>query len=424
MKILKQNFMLFLFAVIFASGVFYFECKNKTALCFSQTATLTQAENYKIKEKEYEYNFLCNGKNYQFIEKDFKLNLSSVQKKYFHNHETLNKLYCMNFSKEEAVCYVFPELKNIFSKLTNIFEKKETEDEVLVVENKCKLEFFDGKKGKCINKIKFFNDLFESLIKGENKIKINLEILEYRTKKNVRKLFCEKSCFSTNFSSSSAERKNNIRVALKSLDGLIVDEGEIFSFNEITGVRNQENGYSEAKIISNGTFVNGFGGGVCQVSTTLYNACLLSNLEIIEATSHSLPVSYVEPSFDAMVSFGSSDLKIRNNSGGKIIITTSSENDVCKVKIFGLKNKYKITRQSEKVSIISAEPEIIETNYLKYGDFNLEIGEEKRLSYSKDGFISKGYLNFYDETGKLVERKQIRENKYNATKGIVLRREN
>ena len=114
---------------------------------------------------------------------------------------------------------------------------------------------------------------------------------------------------------------------------------------------------------------------MCQVSTTLYNACLLSDLEIIEATSHSLPVSYVEPSFDAMVSFGSSDLKVRNNSGGKIIITTSSENDICKIKIFGLKNKYKITRQSEKVSIIPAEKEIIDTDYKKYGDYELEVGQ-------------------------------------------------
>lgn len=374
-------------------------------------------------QKTFEYTFFYNGKNYHFKDSDFKLNLTKKQKENYHNISTLKALKNMNFSEEEALTYVFPETKEILKRLSKNFEQAETEDEVLVVENKCKLEYFSGKNGKCINRLKFFGDIYKSVQNGENKIKRDIEILDYRIKESAKKLFCEKSCFSTNFSSSSQERKNNIRVALKAFDGLVIEEGEIFSFNEITGERTEEKGYSKAKIISKGTFVLGLGGGVCQVSTTLYNACILSNLEIVESTSHSLPVSYVEPSFDAMVSFGSSDLKVRNNSGGKIIITTSSENDVCKIKIFGLKNKYKITRQSEKISIISAEPEIVETDYLKYGDYNLEIGEEKRLSYSKDGFISRGYLNFYDEKGNLVERKQIRENRYNATKGIVIRRE-
>ena len=203
----------------------------------------------------------------------------------------------------------------------------------------------------------------------------------------------------------------------------MIDEGEVFSFNQITGKRSLESGYKEAKIISGGTFVLGTGGGVCQVSTTLYNACLLAGLEIVESTTHSLPVSYVEPSFDAMVSFGSADLKIRNNSGGKSIITTSSENDVCKIKIFGLKNKYKITRQSEKISIIPAENDMVDNDYKKYGNYNLEVGEEKRISYPKDGFVSRGYLNFYDENGNLVQRKKIRENKYNPTRGVIIKRE-
>jgi len=283
---------------------------------------------------------------------------------------------------------------------------------------------FEAKNEKLINKQKFFDDCFSQIKDNKKSIKINLEIIDYKTSKNIRELFSEKSCFSTGFYSSSAERKNNIQVALKALDGLVIEEGEVFSFNEITGERNEKSGYKEAKIISGGTFVSGLGGGVCQVSTTLYNACLLSGLEIIESHNHSLPVSYVEPSFDAMVSFGSSDLKVRNNSGGKIIITTSSENDICKVKIFGLKNKYKITRQSEKISIISAEKDVVETDYKKYGDYELEIGEEKRISYAKDGFVSRGYLSFYDEKGQFVYQKKIRENRYNPTKGIIIKREN
>ena len=379
---------------------------------------------YSFYDSDYTYEIYYNKKIYSFKDSEFKLKLTSVQSKNYHNLETLDKLSKINFSEEEILCYVFPEINEIFKKISNIFEIKEIPDEVFVKENKCELDFVDGENGKCVNKQKFFSDCFSQIKDNKKSIKINLEIIDYKTSKNIRELFSEKSCFSTGFYSSSAERKNNIQVALKALDGLVIEEGEVFSFNEITGERNEKSGYKEAKIISGGTFVSGLGGGVCQVSTTLYNACLLSGLEIVESHNHSLPVSYVEPSFDAMVSFGSSDLKVRNNSGGKIIITTSSENDICKVKIFGLKNKYKITRQSEKISIISAEKDVVETDYKKYGDYELEIGEEKRISYAKDGFVSRGYLSFYDEKGQFVYQKKIRENRYNPTKGIIIKREN
>ena len=379
---------------------------------------------YSFYDSDYTYEICYNKKIYSFKDSEFKLKLTSVQSKNYHNLETLEKLNKINFSEEEILCYVFPEINEIFKKISNIFEIKEIPDEVFVKENKCELDFVDGENGKCVNKQKFFSDCFSQIKDNKKSIKINLEIIDYKTNKNIRELFSEKSCFSTGFYSSSAERKNNIQVALKALDGLVIEEGEVFSFNEITGERNEKSGYKEAKIISGGTFVSGLGGGVCQVSTTLYNACLLSGLEIVESHNHSLPVSYVEPSFDAMVSFGSSDLKVRNNSGGKIIITTSSENDICKVKIFGLKNKYKITRQSEKISITSAEKDVVETDYKKYGNYELEIGEEKRISYAKDGFVSRGYLSFYDEKGQFVYQKKIRENRYNPSKGIIIKREN
>ena len=373
--------------------------------------------------QDYEYIIESEGKIYKFKDGDFKLNLTKLQQKYYHKLEILKKLEKLNLSDEEKLTYVFPEIKIIFERLSKNINIDETEDKVFVIPNECKLKYISGECGRNINRIKFFKDFLNQIQENKTQVKVSIEILDYKNKEDAKKLFAEKSCFSTNFSTSSQERKNNIQVALRSLDGIVIDEGEVFSFNDATGFRDESSGYKQAKIISNGTFVMGFGGGVCQVSTTLYNACLLSGLDILEVCNHSLPVSYIEPSFDAMVSIGSSDLKFRNNTGGKIIITTSSEKDICKIKIFGLKNKYKITRQSEKVSIIPAEPDVIETDYLKYGGYDLEVGESKRLSYSKDGFISRGYLSFYDTNGKLVERKKIRENRYNPTRGVIIKRE-
>lgn len=336
---------------------------------------------------------------------------------------SIKKLESFGLTNKETICYLIPELQIFIEKLkksTNIDEKF---GKVLVCKNKCSLEFQEGKEGYFVDENLLFLDIINSIKNGEKEIKINLNKKSYRMSEKLSEKFKEKSSFSTSFVTSSPERKNNIKVALSKFDGIILDEGEVLSFNDITGVRDESAGYKKAKIITNGTFTEGFGGGVCQVSTTLYNACLLAGLDVLEVHSHSLPVSYVEPSFDAMVNVGSSDLVIQNNTGGQIIITSSSENNICKFKIFGLKNKYKITRISEKTKIIPAEPEVIETNYKKYGDYDLLVGEEKRLSYAKDGFYSSGYLNFYDNKGNLIKTKKIRENRYNPTKGVIIKRE-
>ena len=260
--------------------------------------------------------------------------------------------------------------------------------------------------------------------KNKNKIKINLQIKEFKNKKIKDEEFEEIGVFTTSFKSSSPERKNNIKTALKQFDGILLEEGELLRFNMVTGERNEKNGYKQAKIISGGTFVSGFGGGVCQVSTTLYNACLLAGLEILEVHNHSLPVSYVEPAFDAMVNSGSSDLVVRNSTSGKVVITTSYNENDCKVKIFGKKGKYKIKRVSEKTKIIPSKVERVEKDYKKFGLEDLKINEEKRISYAKDGFYSKGYLEYYDDNGNKVKTEKIRDCKYNPTEGVVVKREN
>ena len=384
----------------------------------------------RARESGRKYQIEYQGRIYNFYSQDFydKDEFSPIHQKIMQDKEGLSqnfdKILNMGLSEEEALNYLFPELKPILNKLSKNLNIQPEPESVKVIKNKCEIAFFDGKAGAFVDKEKFYKDAKSGLLDGKNTIKIQINTKKFNSQQNLREKFRQKSCFSTNFSSSGEARKNNIKVALARFDGILLDEGEILSFNQTTGIRNQESGYMAAKIISQGIFVEGFGGGVCQVSTTLYNACLLAGLEIIEVHNHSLPVSYIEPSFDAMVNSGSSDLVIRNNTSGKILITTSSENDICKVKIFGLKNKYKITRISEKTKIIPAEEEVIDYDYKKYGDLDLELGEEKRVSFAKNGLVSNGYLNYYNERGELIKTKKIRENKYNATKGIVVKRIN
>lgn len=397
---------------------------------YGENINFSQATKYQNSKENYlqevSISFFDDGRIFKFDAQKTNENIIKTieQKKAQKNVlNSIKKLESFGLTNKETICYLIPELQIFIEKLkksTNIDEKF---GKVLVCKNKCALEFQEGKEGYFIDENLLFLDIINSIKNGEKEIKINLNKKSYRTNEKLSEKFKEKSLFSTSFVTSSPERKNNIKVAMSKFDGIILDEGEVLSFNAVTGVRDESAGYKKAKIITNGTFTEGFGGGVCQVSTTLYNACLLAGLDVLEVHSHSLPVSYVEPSFDAMVNVGSSDLVIQNNTGGQIIITSSSENNICKFKIFGLKNKYKITRISEKTKIIPAEPEVIETNYKKYGDYDLLVGEEKRLSYAKDGFYSSGYLNFYDNKGNLIKTKKIRENRYKPTKGVIIKRE-
>ncbi len=379
-------------------------------------------------QEEMVFEFDALGAKFKFLSKEIlpKLSLSEMQKDIVKSKESRFEAFkkVSKFIPDEfdALVYCYPELETIFEKISNYVFKDAKETEVVVIKNSCKIDFEDAVSGRYLDKQDFSQKFIKEISQNKNKIYFDLKVNTFKKESEIKENMKEKGCFSTNFSSSGEARKNNIRVALSSFDGLILEEGEILSFNQTTGLRLAETGYMPAKIISGGTFTEGFGGGVCQVSTTLYNACLLAGLEIVEVHNHSLPVSYIEPSFDAMVNSGSSDLVIRNNSGGKLVFTTSYKNDVCKVKIFGIKNKYKITRHSEKTKIIPAEPDIVVSDYKKYG-VEIGEGEEKRLSFSKDGFCSNGYLNYYGTDGELIETKKIRSNRYNPTKGIIVKRE-
>ncbi|HQA49207.1 MAG: VanW family protein [Syntrophomonadaceae bacterium] len=116
------------------------------------------------------------------------------------------------------------------------------------------------------------------------------------------------------------QRSSNIALAATALDNTVVWPDQVFSFNEIVGPRTPERGYLPAPVILMGANNYDYGGGVCQVSSTVYNAALAAELEIIERHPHSKPVHYVPANRDAAVAYGGYDLRIRNHTGSPIII--------------------------------------------------------------------------------------------------------
>lgn len=220
--------------------------------------------------------------------------------------------------------------------------------------------------------------------------------------------------FYTSYPTSTEERKSNISLAVKSLNGTLVGSGEEFSFNCAVGERTIKRGYKTAKIIVGGEFVDGVGGGVCQVSTTLYNAVLLAGLKIIEYHPHSLPVSYVAPSFDAMVNSAWADLRFVNDTKNPIIIIATADGQRLTVQIYGQKMEEVITRKSVIIEEIPAPENLVfDDDSGEYPD--LYEGESRVIKYGAKGYKSEGYLSV-SKNGKTTMIK-LRSDKYLPTRG-------
>ena len=144
--------------------------------------------------------------------------------------------------------------------------------------------------------------------------------------------------FKTNFNAGVRDRSNNIRLATGKIDGLLLLPGERFSFNKTVGQRTVQQGFREAPVFINGRHETGIGGGICQVSTTLYNASLFANLKIVERTNHSLPVPYVPLGRDATVNWGAQDLVIENNMATPIVFAAEYTPGTLRWRILGKKD--------------------------------------------------------------------------------------
>lgn len=218
--------------------------------------------------------------------------------------------------------------------------------------------------------------------------------------------------FTTEYATSSSERKENVKIAAGRLNNFCIGVGEKLSFNEIVGNRTEANGFRKAPVIEYGQYTDGVGGGVCQVSTTLYNAALLAGLKVEKVQHHSLPVHYVPPSFDAMVS-EYSDLILENDTPFPVYLWTEADGKELKAHFYGLPKYGKNT-----VKLVSVVLEELETE--EYERRETEgITEETVLRPPKKGLISEGFVEVYRD-GELVSRTKVRKDKYLTQKGIIL----
>ena len=143
--------------------------------------------------------------------------------------------------------------------------------------------------------------------------------------------------FSTNYNARDKDRTTNLRLAAQKINGTVLMPGETFSYNTVVGERTIAAGYKEAAMYQNGEVVDGLGGGICQISTTLYNAVLYANLDIVERRNHQFVPSYAKAGRDATVVYGSIDFKFKNTRNYPVKILCTVSGGVAKCEIYGLK---------------------------------------------------------------------------------------
>ena len=277
-------------------------------------------------------------------------------------------------------------------------------------------EFAQETVGYSLDQEALVNALESALNGGGGTISRQITTIEpSTTKNNVASEYGMIASAVTNASSSSSNRIGNIRLAVSIINGTRLKQGETFSFNDAVGERTKARGFKTATAYSSGTVTEEVGGGICQVSTTLFNAAVKADLKINERHPHSLTVSYVDLGKDAAVDWRSKDLKFTNTTGDDIYICGVVTDDKrVRFGIFGrvLPNGESITVEGVKTGEIDYKTEY-------QTSFELYTGQKRQIQAGKKGYTAVAYKIRWDADGNEISREELCKSSYQATPEII-----
>lgn len=240
------------------------------------------------------------------------------------------------------------------------------------------------------------------------------------TAEELRSRYALLSEFSTSFKGSTLGRKNrvnNMALAVSRINGIVLEPGEEFSMNKTILDRTKENGYFLAPAIRNGTYEKEYGGGVCQVSSTLFNAVMMADLTVTERHHHSWPMTYVPIGRDATIATGYKDFKFVNSTGGELVIFAhlDKKDKTITVRLYGIHSTdfdhIKIT--SKRTGSLPAKG----TKVLL--DESLSAGSRVEERKERRGRTSVTYKEYYDADNALIRRETAYEDSYPSIEGLV-----
>ncbi len=276
--------------------------------------------------------------------------------------------------------------------------------------------FGEGKSGYTLDRQKLAGDIMSAMDNGGGSVVLSISVTDPRyTVDDMKNMYGLRAYAVTNASSSSENRLTNIRLALNSINGTLLQPGEEFSFNEVVGKRTRDRGYKAAPAYNSGEVVDEVGGGICQVSTTLFNAVVKSDLKVTERHNHSMPVAYVDKGKDAAVSWGAQDLRFVNNSSEPVYIVAYMDADKrVRIGVFG--------RLIEDGKYITVEAKVtytkeFETVY-QYNAFLLP-GTMAELQAGRNTYEAMAYKCTWTADGELISREELCKSSYRGRDCII-----
>lgn len=240
-----------------------------------------------------------------------------------------------------------------------------------------------------------------------------------RTQAETKALYQVIGTYTTKLTSNK-NRNENVKLAAEAINGKILQPGEEFSFNQTTGNRTSEKGYQPAGAYRNGILIEEPGGGVCQVSTTLYHSIIESGLKTTERNAHSYAPSYVEKGQDAMVSFdgyAGPDLKFKNTGNAPIVLRASVQGLELKISVVGIpvmEDGMQVSIRSEKIRDVEPPEPVYEE------DPTLPYGTEKVVEQAQKGSVWKSY-RVYKKDGAVVKEEALHNSTYKAKPAQIKR---
>jgi vancomycin resistance protein YoaR len=384
-------------------------------------------------------------KKYQQPVIDRKVLIHAGNKDYTLDYKNLDINYNIQEALEEAYSYgkngsIFQRYKNIISpstkklKLPVVYNEKFIDGFLSSIEREVNKEPVNAgvavskgiikltseADGARLNKEALRQAVVEQLdtgtLTGNLEIEAPVEVIKPRvSKEKIASINARISSFSTSFAGSIANRVNNIQLAVKSINGLILMPGEVFSFNQTVGERTVERGYKEAGVIVGDKLESGLGGGICQVSSTLYNAVLRTGLRSTERRNHTLPLGYVGKGLDATVDWGTIDYKFKNTFSYPIYIEGYAQNGSVYFNIYSNKELTKKTYELTSEVYETMQPTMKNTE-----DPNKPSGMIEIINPGTSGFKVKVYRKTY-ENNKLMNTELISNDTYQPLNGETVK---
>ena len=339
------------------------------------------------------------------------------------NQEKSEKWYERIYDPDGKNRNVYPvEIEYIPEALTNLEHKWNQEwgsdfrEALIEVDAARGLVVKPGVPGMKINAEKTFKALPQeiSALPEQMRIAIVVEKAYPQIDEETLANMGEIAAYTTTFKTWEINRSHNLNTAANRLNGAVINPREVFSFNKQVGMRTTEQGYRDAMVIVGGKFEPGMGGGICQVSSTLYNACLLAGLDIVERSNHNLAVSYVPLGQDATVVYGALDFKFKNNTGYPVYIRSVTNGGQLTVNLYGdlaYKKSIKISHIVDQVFDFKTTTKL---------DPTLAAGTEKVDHAGQPGYVVRSFRSYYDNTGQAIKTELLARDRYLPLDKLIL----